>query len=274
MNGVQNVATAIAVNGRSSFQQGATVTPFQVSSSGSFGFDAYEAGATDPMAVGFGEMINVARGHLFEAAWNETIKRGITTQQVFQQALNSGPALTTVFPGTGLGDQLRTVARLIQARASFGVKRQVFFCSIGGFDTHGIDQLADQAELLAIVSDAMAAFYRATVELGVASQVTSFTMSDFGRDFPANGSGGSDHGWGSHHVVVGGGVAGRKLYGTFPTLRVDGPDDTSGGRWIPTTSTEQYAAALGGNFFGLTTAQLADVFPRLNRFPAGPLPMF
>ena len=154
------------------------------------------------------------------------------------------------------------------------MKRQVFFCSIGGFDTHGIDQLADQAELLGIVSDAMAAFYRATVELGVASQVTSFTMSDFGRDFPANGSGGSDHGWGSHHVVVGGGVAGRKLYGTFPTLRVDGPDDTSGGRWIPTTSTEQYAAALGGNFFGLTTAQLADVFPRLNRFPAGPLPMF
>ena len=274
LNGVQNVATAIAVNGRSSFQQGTTVTPFQVSSSGSFGFDAYEAGATDPLAVGFGEMINVARGHLFEAAWNETIKRGITTQQVFQQALNSGPALTTVFPGTGLGDQLRTVARLIQARASFGVKRQVFFCSIGGFDTHGIDQLADQAELLGIVSDAMAAFYRATVELGVASQVTSFTMSDFGRDFPANGSGGSDHGWGSHHVVVGGGVAGRKLYGTFPTLRVDGPDDTSGGRWIPTTSTEQYAAALGGNFFGLTAAQLADVFPRLNRFPAGPLPMF
>ena len=83
--------------------------------------------------------------------------------------------------------------------------------------------MADQAELLCIVSDAMAAFYRATVELGVAKQVTSFTMSDFGRDFPATASGGSDHGWGSHHVVVGGGVAGRKLYGTFRRCGVDGP---------------------------------------------------
>ena len=192
---------------------------------------------------------------------------------MFQQALNESKPLTTVFPGSNLGDQLRTVARLIAARATLGVKRQVYFCSLGGFDTHGIDQLQDQGELLGIVSEAMASFYRATVELGVASQVTAFTMSDFGRDFPANGSGGSDHGWGSHHLIVGGAVKGKQLYGTFPTLRVDGPDDTSGGRWIPTTSTEQYASAFA-NWFGVTGNALLDVFPTMSKFPTGSLPIF
>jgi uncharacterized protein (DUF1501 family) len=273
LNGVQNVATAVAVNGRSGFQQGATVSPFLVSSNGNFGYDSFDATSRDALSVGFGEMINTPRNHLFEAAWNDTIKRGITTQAVFQEALSRTSPLVTTFPGSGLGDQLRTVARLIAARASFGVKRQVFFCSIGGFDTHGIDQLQDQGNLLGIVSDAMSAFYRATVELGVASQVTSFTMSDFGRDFPANGSGGSDHGWGNHHVMVGGAVKGKRIVGTFPTLRVNGPDDTSGGRWIPTTATEQYAAALGGGF-GLTASELTQAFPTLNRFAAGTLPIY
>ena len=179
----------------------------------------------------------------------------------------------TTFPGTGLGDQLRTVARLIVAWSSFGVKRQVFFCSIAGFDTHSVDQLQDQGRLLGIVSDAMSAFYRATVELGVASQVRSFTMSDFGRDLPVNGSGGSDHGWRNHHLVLGGAVKGKQLYGTFPTLRVNGPDDTSGGRWIPTTATEQYAAALGDGF-GLNASEVAQAFPTLNRFAAGALPIY
>ncbi len=270
LNGVQNVATAVAVNGRSGFQQGATVSPFLVASNGNFGYDSYDATSRDALSVGFGEMINTPRTHLFEAAWNDTVKRGITTQAVFQEALSRTSPLATTFPGSGLGDQLRTVARLIAARSAFAVKRQVFFCSIGGFDTHGIDQLQDQGNLLGIVSEAMSAFYRATVELGVASQVTSFTMSDFGRDFPANGSGGSDHGWGSHHLMLGGAVRGKQLYGSFPTLRVNGPDDTSGGRWIPTTATEQYAAALGG-FFGLSATENAQAFPTLSRFPAGPL---
>jgi uncharacterized protein (DUF1501 family) len=273
LNGVQNVATAVAVNGRSGFQQGATVSPFLVSSNGNFGFDSFDSASNDPLSVGFSEMINAPRNHLFEAAWNDTIKRGLTTQAVFQQALNRSTPLATVFPDSNLGNQLRTVARLIAARAAFGVKRQVFFCSIGGFDTHGEDQLQDQAGLLGTVSEAMAAFYRGTVELGVASQVSAFTMSDFGRDFPANGSGGSDHGWGSHHLVLGGAVRGKQLYGSFPTLKVNGPDDASGGRWIPTTATEQYAASLGG-WFGLNTAELALAFPTLSRFPSGSLTIF
>jgi uncharacterized protein (DUF1501 family) len=271
LNGVQNIATAVAVNGRSFFQQGASVSPFSVSPNGNFGFDAYDAtNSTDPLSVAFGEMINVPRPHLFDAAWNDVIKRGISTQRVFQNAINNAAPLTTVFPNSGLADQLKTVARLIAARGALGVKRQVYFCSIGGFDTHGEDQLVDQAELLGTVSDAMAAFYRATVELNVAQQVTSFTMSDFGRDFPANGNGGSDHGWGNHHLIVGGAVQGNKLYGTFPTLRVNGPDDTNGGRWIPTTATEQYAATLA-RWFGLSATEISATFPTLSRFAGGAL---
>lgn len=270
LNGTQNIATAIAVNGRSFFQQGATVAPYAVSSSGYFGFESYSPTRTDALSVGFGEMINLRRSHLFESAWNEVIKRGITTQQVFQSALSSAPSMTTQFPQSGLGDQLQTIARLIAVRGALGVKRQVYFASIGGFDTHGEDQLDDQAGLLGSVSDSMAAFYRATVELGVANQVTSFTTSDFGRDLPANGNGGSDHGWGSHHLIVGGAVQGGKLYGTFPTLRVNGPDDTTGGRWIPTTATEQYAATLA-RWFGLSESEIAAAFPTLNRFASGNL---
>jgi uncharacterized protein (DUF1501 family) len=270
LNGVQNIATAIAVNGRSFFQQGATVAPYAVSPSGYFGFESYDPKSNSALSVGFGEMINVRRPHLFDSAWNDVIKRGITTQQVFQDALNNAPALTTQFPQTGLADQLQTIARLIAVRGALGVKRQIYFASIGGFDTHGEDQLVDQAELLGNVSNAMAAFYRATVELGVANNVTAFTMSDFGRDLPANGNGGSDHGWGSHHLVLGGAVQGNKLYGTFPTLKVNGPDDTSGGRWIPTTATEQYAATLG-KWFGLSSAEIATAFPTLNRFASSSL---
>jgi uncharacterized protein (DUF1501 family) len=270
LNGLQNIATAVAVNGRSFFQQGATVTPYAVSPSGYFGFESFDPKSTEPVSVAFGEMYKTKRTHLFEAAWNDVIKRGIDTQQVFQDALNNAPQLAAVFPQTGLGDQLKTVARLIAARNALGVKRQVYFCSIGGFDTHGIDQRADQAELLSNVSNSLAAFYRATVELNVANNVTAFTMSDFGRDFPANGNGGSDHGWGSHHVIVGGAVQGTKLYGTFPTLRVGGPDDTSGGRWIPTTATEQYAATLA-RWFGLSSSEIATAFPTLSRFPGGML---
>ena len=260
------VASALSLTGRSTFLNGAQASGFSVSSSGNFGLDFYESDtATDPMSVAFRKILTVQRPHLFEAAWLDTISRSIVTQRLFNGAINDAPALQTQFPNTGLGDQLQTAARLIAARQSLGVKRQAFFCSLGGFDTHGEDQLADQGDNLENLSGSLAAFYNATVELGVAAQVTAFTASDFGRDLPANGNGGSDHGWGNHHLIVGGAVNGAKLYGTFPTLVVDGPDDSGGGRWIPTTAIDEYGAAFA-RWFGVSRGELPALFPNIGRF--------
>jgi uncharacterized protein (DUF1501 family) len=262
----QALTTALAVGGRSTFQTGVNATPFTLSPSGRFGFDVYKRSEPEnPINQAFAKLIEQKRDHLFEAAWLETMNRSIETQRMFNDVVNATTPLKTVFPNSGLADQLKTIARLIAGRNSLGAKRQVFFASIGGFDTHGIDQLTDQAELFSEISTAVAAFYNATVELGVADNVTTFTASDFGRDFPANGNGGSDHGWGNHHLVVGGAVKGGLLYGEFPELAVGGKDDAGGGRWIPTTSVEEYAATFA-RWFGVPNSDLSLVAPNIARF--------
>jgi len=193
-------------------------------------------------------------------------------------ALSSvNPTLATVFPNTSLGRQLRQIALLIKActdpTAGINMKRQIFFTQIGGFDTHS-GEIGGQGGLMTQLSQAINAFYAATVELGIQDKVTTFTMSDFGRTFQPAGTGvnavGTDHAWGNHQLIVGGSVLGHTFYGTYPTLRLGGPDDTDGGsgprgRWIPTTSVEQYAATLA-TWYGLSTADLSAVFPLISRF--------
>ena len=198
-------------------------------------------------------------------------------------ALSSvNPTLTTVFPATSIGRQLKQVALLIKActdaTAGINMKRQIFFTQIGGFDTHSAE-IGGQGSLLTQVSQAINAFYAATVELGIQDKVTTFTMSDFGRTLQPAGTGvnavGTDHAWGNHQLIVGGSVLGHTLYGTYPTLALGGPDDTDGGsnprgRWIPTTSVEQYAATLA-LWYGLSTADLTAVFPLIGRFASSNL---
>ena len=173
---------------------------------------------------------------------------------------------SATFPATSLGSQLKQVAQLIKLNLStLGLSRQLFFCSLGGFDTHN-NQAAAHASLLTQLSDALAAFYAATEELNVADAVTAFTLSDFARTFQANGNAGTDHGWGSHALIMGGAVNGGALYGTYPTLGLSGPDDSgSRGTWVPSTSQDQYLGALA-KWFGLAQADMDYVFPNLKTF--------
>lgn len=241
-----------------------SLQPYKVSPSGRFGFDFYAPGSSEALSVAIAETLAERRDHLLEQAWNDVVGRSIENQRVLTRALE-GNSLTTDFPGTGLGRQLQMVARLISARANLGLTRQCFFCSIGGFDTHGDDQLQRQNELFAEIGTAVEAFHAATVELGVANQVTLFSASDFGRTLASNGAG-SDHGWGNHHFVVGGAVKGGQIVGRFPELVIDGPDDVGQGVWIPGIAVDQLGATLG-RWFGAGTA-LGEVFPRLGHFDA------
>ena len=178
------------------------------------------------------------------------------------------------------------VARLIAAgrtaasSGGFGMKRQIFFCQVGGYDLHSGQTnyssgnpnnvlLGAHTNLLAELSQSMNAFQMAMDQLGAGSSVTAFTCSDFGRTFPSNGQG-SDHGWGSHHLIMGGAVNGQRTYGTFPVLTVNGPNDTSTGRWIPTTAIDQYFATLA-TWFGVDSSNLSTVFPNIGRFSSSNL---
>jgi uncharacterized protein (DUF1501 family) len=176
---------------------------------------------------------------------------------------------------TGLGQQLYQAAKLLDVRATLGGTRQIYFAQLGGFDTHGGQAGADvlsgtHAALLKQLGDALACFQAALTALGLADSVTTFTQSDFGRTFLPNNSGGTDHAWGSHHLVVGGAVKGG-FYGAYPTLALGGPDDVGvdsweqQGRWIPTSSVDQYAATLLG-WMGASDSQLNTVLPNLPNF--------
>jgi len=265
-SGVNNRGySVISLTGNNLWESSDSVlTPYKVSASGNFGFDFYDPASSDPLSAAITATLNESHAHALEQGWLDVMSRSIDVQRILTNAL-AGTTLNTAFPNTGLGAQLKMVARLISARNGLGLKRQCFFCSIGGFDTHGDDQLARQNELFTEISEAVAAFQQATTELDVGTNTTLFTASDFGRTFTSNGQG-SDHGWGSHHLVVGGAVKGGKLYGSFPDQTLGGPDDADGkGNWIPTTSVESYAATLG-RWFGASDAVLAEVFPRLTYF--------
>lgn len=255
---------AISVAGGNIWEGGDQgLSPYRVSSSGQFGFDFYTPGGTDPMSAAVTSMLAESRTDLFERTWQSMMSRSIENQRILSAALNNR-TLQTVFPDSGLGRQLRMIALLIAARGSLQVPRQCFFASIGGFDTHGDDQLARQNELLGEISAAVTAFQAAMEELAVSRDVTLFTASDFGRNLPSNGAG-TDHAWGSHHFVVGGSVNGNRLFGRFPQLVINGPDDAGQGSWIPAISTDQVAGELA-RWYGADDTTLDDVFPRLRYF--------
>ena len=194
-------------------------------------------------------------------------KRALDIQAQLSGALAAAPA--TGFPlfpsNNALADQLKMVARMISISQTLGLKRQVFFVSMGGFDLHD-NLVAQHPGLLAKLSTAMKAFYDTTAAMGVAGQVTSFTASDFGRTLQSNDDG-SDHGWGGMHFIVGGAVRGRRFYGKAPVVGNNTSDDVGQGRLLPTMSVDQYAATLA-SWFGIDSGGLRTVLPNIGNYDA------
>lgn len=264
LNDAAQVSMLISLAGTNTFQIGREVFQYPVSSSGSVSLSGYSrTNPMDPETRALSRMMRAQHDNLFENVYGEVMKRAVDSDIKIRTSFDSAPPLTTVFPNTRLGGQLKTAARMIQIRGNLAQKRQIFFCQVGGYDTHD-EQLADHVNLLKELGDAFLAFSRATDEMGVASQVTTFTASDFGRTFTSNGRG-SDHGWGSHHFVMGGAVKGGRFYGRYPALAIKGPDDTDRGRWIPSTSVDEYSATLA-RWFGVADSDMSLVLPNIGRF--------
>jgi uncharacterized protein (DUF1501 family) len=266
MNGAATFPASVSMSGPALFctggvvQSASLIPNFDLSLNG---MDIWPATAGDARKAAVQELLTFDSGMAVVQAANRVRQDALSLNAMLKGAGTSGP-LTTVFPGTSIGWQLQQVAKLIQLRNSTGMKRQVFFCALGGFDTHG-SQGWTHWNLLTQLGDALAAFYQSTVEMGVANQVTSFSLSEFGRSLQPSGSG-SDHGWGNHQVVLGGAVQGGRVYGSFPAFALGGPNDSGNrGVWIPTTATDQFGATLA-SWFGLTAGQLPAVFPNLGNF--------
>jgi uncharacterized protein (DUF1501 family) len=215
-----------------------------------------------------------------EQEWMRVLKSSLDNQTKVTNRISS-ISMSTTFQTDTLSAQLKMIAKLIAAGAangsSMGVKRQVFFASLGGFDLHD-NLMANHSKLLKNVSDAMYSFYKATEESGLQNQVTTFTASDFGRTLSSNGDG-SDHGWGSHHMVMGGAVDGKKFWGKAPDIStkdnaLNGPDTVGQGRLLPSTSVDEFAAALA-RWMGVSDSDLNTVLPNLAAFSGRtPLSLF
>ncbi len=255
-----------SVAGDTLFCNGTSTTPVAVSPGNLTGATCSEGSECAARTAAAQSLLTFNSGLSLVTADNGITANAYKYATTLATAAASASPLKTVFPtGNGLAAQLQQIAQIISVRSALSVDRQIFFCGIGNFDTHST-QLATQATLLSGISAAIGAFYQATQELGVANQVTTFTMSDFARTLQPNSNGGSDHGWGSHHFVVGGSVLGNQMYGAYPTLALGGPDDSgSNGRWIPSTASVVYASTLA-QWFGVSSSQLAQVFPTLSGF--------
>jgi uncharacterized protein (DUF1501 family) len=260
------ISMAISLNGNNTIQIGNTTLQYQLTTDGPVtswglrgGFGFWDGNARAALQT----LLTQQRSHLFENGLNLINDRAIKAEALVNDALEKITPLTTAFPDNSLGDQAKMAARMMRANAQLGQRRQIFFLASGGWDFHD-DLRTDQAANLAELDGALSALYAATVEMGLASNVTTFTASDFGRALQHNGRG-SDHGWGGHHMILGGAVKGNRIYGTFPTVALDSADDGGQGRLIPTTSVDQYAATLA-RWFGVSPSDLSLVMPNLSRF--------
>lgn len=261
----QATFTCVNASGNAVFMSGREVFPYQVSPTGSVPIRGLSAPLFGSQACSdaLRQIITGSHSHLMRAEYTRLTQRAIAAQATLSDALAAAPPLATAFPTGTLGAQLAIVARMMAARKALGARRQVFFVSLGGFDLHDF-LLANHPGLLSQVAAGLKALHDATEELGIAAQVTSFTASDFGRTLSSNGDG-SDHGWGSHHFLVGGAVQGGQFHGRLPEVAINGPDDVGQGRLLPTMAVDQLAATLA-RWMGVTPSDLPLVVPNLGNY--------
>ena len=267
--------TCMSVAGNAVFLSGDTALQYQVSTNGAVGIGSVKGNTVFGSASvksAMAQLVQEARTHALENEYNRVTRRAVEAETAVTAAIAPATFTNDTFAGltTGLANQLKMVSRVIRGRAALGVKRQVFFVSMGGFDLHD-NLIANQPGLMKQLSDALAAFYRQMEALGVGDKVTAFTASDFGRTLASNGDG-SDHGWGSHHFVVGGAVKGKQFYGTPQVVSINNDPKLAGyeghvgqGRLIPTTSVDQYGATLA-KWFGVPDIDLPGILPNLKNF--------
>lgn len=262
----ESMFTCISAAGNAVFLSGKHASQYQTNTTGAIPIHAIQRPLYGSTACrdALRSMITQPGAHPFEQEYARVVQRSIHAQVQLDRGLDSTPPLVTPFDEDNkLAMQLKIVARLIGARKALGNKRQVFLVSLNGFDLHD-DLLEQHPALMATLAQAMRAFYDATVELGMAQNVTTFTASDFGRTLSSNGDG-SDHGWGGHHFVMGGAVKGRQFYGSAPAIAINGSDDVGQGRLLPTTSVDQYAATFA-NWMGVNNSELGRLMPNIGNF--------
>jgi uncharacterized protein (DUF1501 family) len=259
-NAGNSLLTCISAAGNAVFVAGRDALQYQISPGGAIKIGALDGGLRDAVNA----IILRSGTHEFEKEYVKVTRRSIEMESIVNGALAGVNPATSFGSGNPLANQLKIVARLIGARGALGLRRQVFFVSLGGFDNHNL-LMQDHPRLMQRLNEAMSAFYAATVELGVANQVTTFTASDFGRTLSSNADG-SDHGWGGHHFVMGGAVNGGRFYGTAPHVSIQTDDQVGQGRLLPGTSIDQFAATLA-RWFGCAAGELPGILPNVGNFP-------
>ena len=270
LNTNENVSMNISLSGVNVFQVGNSVFPFSISPSGSIGINGY--GLPSPFNVvrtnAIDSLLDQHYSNIFEGLYGSTVKNAQLSHEEFAEAIANIPPLTTTFnQANSVSKNLEMVAKTIAARETLGFCRQTFFITFGGWDHHD-EVINNQLFMLGVVSEAMQEFYDALTEMNLTNEVTTFTISDFGRTLSSNGNG-SDHAWGGNHMIMGGAVNGNQIFGSYPDLYEGNPQDVGRGRLLPTTSADEYFADLA-LWFGVSPSDLDMILPNIYNFvPSG-----